>query len=211
MRALPVGLVAAAAALLAACVAQPVRQAPAVSSLVAEAAQAGRAAVLATHAQWSLQGRVALSNGRNGGSGHIDWHQDGSGYAVALSAPITRQSWRLSGDARRARLEGLQGGPREGNDAETLLREATGWTIPVAALGSWVRGNADAGLPAATLQFSTDGRLARLQQAGWTIDYADWQPQPGLAIDLPHRLNASQGEARVRLVVDVWQEGPAAQ
>ena len=26
---------------------------------------------------WTLQGRVALSNGRDGGSGRIDWQQDG--------------------------------------------------------------------------------------------------------------------------------------
>jgi outer membrane lipoprotein LolB len=209
MRSLRAALATAVAVMLVACVAQPVRQAPPVANPAAEAAQLTRIAVLATHAQWSLQGRVALSNGHNGGSGRIDWRQDGSRYEVGLSAPITRQSWRMSGDATHARLEGLAGGPREGTDAETLLRETTGWVIPVEALASWVRGAADAGLPPATLQFKPDGRLAQLQQASWTIDYADWQPQTGLGIELPHRLNASRGDARVRLVIDAWQEGAA--
>ena len=200
---------AAVAALLVACVAQPVRHAPPLSTTRAEAIQAARIAVLSTHAQWSLLGRIALSNGRNGGSGRIEWHQDGQRFEVALSAPITRQSWRLSGDPGVARLEGLGSGPREGTDAETLLRDATGWVIPVAALASWVRGAADPGLSPATLQFGADGHLARLQQVGWTIDYADWQPQPALGIDLPHRLNVSQGNAKVRLVVDQWQDGAA--
>jgi hypothetical protein len=31
--------------------------------------------------------------------------------------------------------------------------------------------------------------------------------QPTLDIDLPHRLNASQGDAKVRLVIDQWQDG----
>ena len=64
--------------------------------------QAQREAALAMRPDWSLQGRVALSNGRDGGSGRIDWQQQGGHYSVALSAPITRQSWRLSGDALAA-------------------------------------------------------------------------------------------------------------
>lgn len=197
-------------ALLAACVGQPIRQAPAVGNAVAQQAQAARVSVLLAHPQWSLQGRVALSNGRNGGSGRIDWRQGGQRFEVALSAPITRQSWRLSGDAGSARLEGLDGGPRQGVDPAALLRDATGWVIPVAALASWVRGQADTQLPPATLEFDAGGHLSRLQQAGWTIDYSDWQAEPQLGIALPHRLNAAQDDARVRLVVDTWQEGAPA-
>jgi outer membrane lipoprotein LolB len=62
-------------------------------------------------------------------------------------------------------------------------------------------------LPTPTLQFAPDGHLSQLQQGGWTIDYSDWRMQPTLDIDLPHRLNASQGDAKVRLVIDQWQDG----
>jgi outer membrane lipoprotein LolB len=193
---------------LVACAVQPVRQSPRSPATEAQVqAQQQRAAVLAAHPHWTMQGRVALSNGRQGGSGRIDWQQDGPSYSVSLSAPITRQSWRLSGDDRSARLEGLEGGTREGNDAEALLRDATGWVIPVSALGAWVRGNAAPELPAAELAFDAQGHLAELRQGGWTIDYSDWQVQPAVGVELPRRLNAAQGEARVRLVVDGWQEG----
>jgi len=199
---------AACALLLAGCVGQPVRESPLHTGSDAELqAQAARAAVLEAHPQWALQGRVALSNGRDGGSGRIEWHQDGGRFDVSLSAPITRQSWRLSGDQRSARLEGLDGGAREGTDAEALLHEATGWEIPVAALASWVTGTEAPRLPGATLQFGNDGRLGRIEQDGWTIDYAGWQPQAGFAVEMPQRLTATRGEARVRLVIDHWQPG----
>jgi outer membrane lipoprotein LolB len=200
---------ALACALLAGCAGQPVRELPLHAGTAAELqAQAARVAVLQAHPQWSLQGRVAVSNGRDGGSGRMEWAQDGPRFAVSLSAPITRQSWRLSGDGRSARLEGLDGGPREGSDAEGLLREATGWVIPVGALSSWLRGMAAPGLPPAALQFGNDGRLARIAQGGWTIDYAGWQPQAGLGgTDIPQRLTATRDEAKVRLVVDSWQQG----
>ena len=172
-----------------------------------EANQQQREAVLATQASWSLQGRVALSNGRDGGSGRIDWQQDDRHYDVSLSAPVTRQSWRITGDASHARLEGIAGGPLEGDDPVALLRETTRWDIPVAALASWVRG-----LPAdeaqhgrAGLEFGPDGRLATLRQAGWTVQYTAWQPQG--PVELPQRLEASRDDAKVRLIVDAW--GPA--
>ena len=202
-------LAAGSGLLLAACAGRPVRNAPAVPVAAATQAQATRAAVLARHPQWSLEGRVALSNGRNGGSGRIDWRQDGARFEVSLSAPITRQSWRLSGDDHWARLEGLEGGIREGADAEALLRGATGWVIPVSALSAWVRGAAAPGLAEGAMAFDTQGRLSKLRQGGWTIDYSDWQPQPALGIRLPHHLNANQGDAKVRLVIDAWQEGAA--
>jgi outer membrane lipoprotein LolB len=205
------GAVAAVLALLlAACAGQPVRESPLLAPTAAQLqAQAARVALLAAHPRWSLQGRVALSNGREGGSGRIDWSQDGARYDVALSAPITRQSWRLGGDAYAATLEGLAGGPRSGPDAQALLHDATGWTIPVAALASWVRGAAAPGVPVARLQYGLDGRLARLEQAGWTIDYDDWQPNPDVGTELPGRLTAVRDTARVRLVVDAWQPGAA--
>jgi len=194
--------------LLAGCVAQPVRQSPLHAGTVAESrTQAARIVALEDHPRWSLQGRVAVSNGKDGGSGRIEWQQDGARFAVSLSAPITRQSWRLSGDAGAARLEGLDGGPREDSDAEHLLADATGWVIPVDALSSWLRGIAARGLPQAALQFDSDGRLGRIEQDGWTIDYSDWEPQPGFGVEMPRRLTAARAEAKLRLVIDSWQLG----
>lgn len=205
-------LAIAAAALLTACVAQPVRQAlPPAQSAAAEARQIAREDALQRQPAWSLQGRIAVSNGRNGGSGRIDWIQQGRQYDVSLSAPVTRQSWRLVGDASAARLEGLEGGTREGTDAATLLRDATGWEIPVTALVNWVRGARAPGGGTANATYGLDGRLLRLEQGGWSIVY-HW-PLPGsdIAVNglqtLPTRLDARRGEASVRLIVDQWATG----
>ena len=195
--------------LLGACAGRAPREALPPLAVAPATHQAQREAALAMRPHWSLQGRVALSNGRDGGSGRIDWQQQGDHYSVALSAPITRQSWRLSGNAGGARLEGLDGGPREGADPARLLREATRWEIPVTALADWVRGlRASADHGPARLVFGADGRLARIEQDGWTIDYTAWQA-PGGGAELPVRLNARRGDASVRLVIDRWQVGEA--
>lgn len=203
-------LLAGVLSLLVACAGQPVRQAPPVPLAAEMATQEAREAALRADAEWSLAGRVALANGDRGGSGRLDWRQSGTSYAVSLSAPITRQSWRLRvGGPEGATLEGLEGGPRRGPDASGLLLRSTGWSIPVEALPDWLRGARAPGLGPAVMAFGADGRLARMEQGGWTIEYSGWglpdaMPADGPGVALPHRLEAVRGEARIRLVVDDW-------
>ena len=185
--------------LLAGCATAPTR--PVAPAASAEVLDSQRGQVL----EWTLAGRIAVSNGRDGGSGRMDWQQDPSSYLISLSAPVTRQSWRLSGDAARARLEGIKEGPREGADAQSLLREATGWDIPVGALSYWIRGigAVEHEFGPVKVSYGPDNLPVRLEQAGWSVEYAEWQPVPNGPV-LPTRLVATQGQAKVRLVMDAW-------
>lgn len=201
-------IVAAVAALLAACAAQPVRPDLTPAQIAtAQAAQLERERVLEADADWSLVGRIAVSNRGKGGSGRVEWKRTGAGYAVALSAPVTRQSWRLSGDGAHAVLEGLEGGPRHGVDARLLLLEATGWDIPVEALGDWVRGARSPAAGPARIEYGANLLPWTMEQEGWRIEY-QWPESPvgPATTPLPTRLDATRGEARVRLIVDEWGE-----
>ena len=152
---------------------------------------------------WSMVGRVALSNGKDGGSGRIEWSQADAQAVVTLSAPVTRQSWTLRTDPTGAVLDGVPNGPRRGTQADSLLREATGWQIPVGALGCWLRGaRAGTDVGAASIRYDANGRPARIEQAGWQIDYSGWGEDGGLRV--PTRINAQRGDDRVRLIVDGW-------
>lgn len=172
----------------------------------AAASQEARAAQLAAIPAWGLTGRASITRAGKGGSGRIEWRQDGDRFEVALSAPVTRQSWRLAVGDDGATLEGLEGGTRSGADGQLLLLEATGLEVPVDALGAWMRG-----LPAdpavhgpADLRFGADLLPARLEQAGWSIEFRSWRPGEAGTPALPLRLDARRGDASVRLVVDDW-------
>ncbi|MET0807947.1 MAG: lipoprotein insertase outer membrane protein LolB [Pseudoxanthomonas sp.] len=176
----------------------------------AEQRQSQREQWLRMHPQWSFEGRVAINNAGKGGNGRIEWQQDGTAYVVSLSAPVTRQSWRLTGDAHSGAgtLEGLAGGPRHGEDADALLLQATGWDIPVNALAGWVRGLQAEGVPVEVRSFSTDGRVQTLRQAGWDIDYTQWTAAQDGRPELPSRIEARRDRAVVRLLVDHWDFSP---
>ncbi|MCM2355267.1 MAG: lipoprotein insertase outer membrane protein LolB [Arenimonas sp.] len=181
---------------LAACAPVPVRTGGDADLL---AAQSAREAVLREEAGWRLTGRLAVSAGGEGGSGRLDWRQQADGYDIQLAAPVTRKSWRLVSRAGQVRLEGLEGGTREGTDAEALLAEATGWDIPVAALADWARGARAPG--PARIEFGPEGLPALIVQHGWTVEYRDWLPGDA---PRPRRVFAAREGATVRLVVESW-------
>ena len=182
---------------LSACVSPPVRRAPDAGLMQAQVA---REAALAAHPDWSLSGRIAVSNGHDGGSGRIDWTQHGDDFDIRLSAPVTRQSWRMVRASGHVRLEGLEGGTLEGTDAQALLQRALGWDVPVDALASWVRG-ARAGSDA-RLEFGADGLPSLLSEDGWTVEYRAWGEDS--MSSRPKKIFAAHGDDKVRLSVDRW-------
>jgi outer membrane lipoprotein LolB len=166
------------------------------------AAQQQREATLLKADHWMLQGRLGVSDGRQGGSGSFNWTQDGDHYEFVLRAPITGKSFRLTGDAAGAELDGLDGGPLRGPDAEALMRKALGWEVPMRDLRAWVLGlRADSG--PAKLGFGADRLPSLLQQDGWAVEYREWDAKR--TPPLPTKVYAQKPPYKVRLSIESWQ------
>lgn len=165
--------------------------------------QAERERELASHPHWGLTGKIAVSDGRDGGSGRISWQQRGDHFEIELRAPVTGRSWRLIGTPQAATLEGLEGGLRTGANAAELLQREVGWTVPVGDMVAWVRGGRGGGH--STLEFDLQARPSRLQQSGWSVEYRAWSNAP---LPMPTKIFAARGEHRVRLVVERWDVAP---
>ncbi|HHW4680211.1 MAG TPA: lipoprotein insertase outer membrane protein LolB, partial [Xylella taiwanensis] len=99
----------------------------------------------------------------------------------------------------------LEGGGevRIGEAAEQMLFEATGWQIPIGLLPDWVRGRDSGG---GDVQLDAEGRPHRVYQAGWQLKFLDWFPSSEVRPVLPRRIEASSGSAKMRLIVDQWDE-----
>lgn len=164
--------------------------------------QQRRETTLGSADHWVLQGRLGVSDGRQGGSGSFSWTQDGGHYEFVLRAPITGKSFRLSGSPDGAELEGIDGGPLRGPDAESLMRKALGWEVPMRDLHAWVLGlRADSG--PAELRFGADRLPSLLLQDGWSVDYREWDATR--TPPLPTRVYAQKPPYKVRLSIQSWQ------
>ena len=166
-------------------------------------AQQAREQALAHADHWVLQGRLGVSDGKTGGTGSFSWTQNGDQYVFVLRGPaISGMNFRLSGGPDGALLEGLDGGPVHGSDAEVLMHKALGWDVPLRDLRAWVLGlRADSG--PAELSFGTDRLPSLLQQDGWAVDYREWDAtrKP----PLPTKVYAGKPPYTVRLSIESWQ------
>ncbi len=165
----------------------------------------GERARLAALDSFSLAGRVAVKTGSEGFSASFDWTQDGPRFRLAVNAALARTAIALAGEPGQVTLRGLEGGPRTAADAEGLMRDALGWSVPMAGLRWWVRGIPDPGVPVDALEFGTDGRPSRLDQAGWRIAFD--RPVAAGGLRLPGRITLEREQARVRLVIRRWTTG----
>lgn len=190
--------------LLAGCAPVPVRQPGTAAQL---AAQATREQMFESEPDWGLDGRFAASDGRDGGSGSLEWRQTGRQYRFILRAPITGKSVQLDGGPDGAVLTGAGKLPATGADARAVLHEEFGWDVPVVDLAYWVRGLRAPGKPA-ILTFGANGLPATLDQDGWHVDYRDWYAERNPA--LPHKVYASRTPFTVRVLIEVWRFGSAA-
>lgn len=165
-----------------------------------EQSQAERRAEILARDNWALRGRIAVSDGRDGGSARVNWEAGPQSYELWIYAPLAQGTWRLTGKPGEVELAGPEGTFR-GNDAEALLSRHLGWHIPVTGLRHWVRGIKAPG-PVTTMAFDGRGRLAVLEQDGWRVTYTDWTDNPGLS--MPRRIEAEYPPYQVKLVVQDW-------
>jgi outer membrane lipoprotein LolB len=165
------------------------------------ARQSARERALAAQPMWQLSGRLGVSDGHDGGSGSLQWRQDGDAFRFSVHAPVTGKTWVLSGDAHHAVLEGLREQPVESADAAQLLEREIGWHVPVAELTYWARAARAPG--DARIEFRSDGLPAVIGQDGWKIEYPDYDNTHDPP--LPRKIFASRGDYRVRLSVNQWQ------
>jgi outer membrane lipoprotein LolB len=192
-------LVAVLPLLLAACVPQQVVRNKGDAASIAQQDSREQQLVSANH--WTLVGRLAVSTGNDAGGGNLTWTQNGDHYEFELRAPITGRSFRLSGGPDGAVLEGLDGGPQRGPNAEALMQRALGWDVPLDELRAWVLGVRANGSNA-DMSFGDDHLLSMLQQDGWSVSYITWDATK--MPPLPTLIRAQKPPFMVKLVVQSW-------
>ena len=118
----------------------------------------------------------------------------GQGVARILSRP---------GEARLTAGESQHAAP----DAETLTEQLLGWRLPLSGLAWWALGSNAPG-SASRVELDAGGRIARLTQDGWDIEYLRYVAVEGR--ELPGSLEARRPGLEIRLSVDQWTlEGSA--
>lgn len=196
----------AAGLLLIGCAAiQPITQPPA----SAAAAYQQHLASLADIKQFKLQGRIGVQTEGKGFSGTTHWQHDNAGDNIALFSPLGGQVATIKTAADGVELVTSDGKSFSAKDAETLTQQNLGWSLPMQGLTDWVLGRPASGVNASDTIWDSTGRLTKLKQDGWEIEYAEYVEASGK--QLPSRINLRSPKLYLKLIIEQWEIPPSKQ
>ena len=181
-----------------------------------QAAWRERQAQLLLLKDWRIQGRVSARTPDDGWQASLRWTRDDARHEIDLWGPLGRGHVRLSQDSSGAELRDADDHSYWAKDGEQLLFDRTGWWLPLDGLNYWVLG---VPIPTAPNTHTLDqwGRLKRLRQLGWDIDFLQYRRQGNY--ELPSKLfirrnadTVAQSDAapllEVRLAIERWTITP---
>ena len=181
--------VAAAAALGAGCAQSPVETAPLV--------------VRERVSEFEMAGRVAANDGTQSVSAGVEWWHRGTDEWRFLS-PIGQVLATIEAGPTGAVLKSAGRAPVVARSAEELMGRVIGVAPPLDGVVAWVQ--AAPRDRAVVREVDERGRPLRMVDAGWVVEYLEYAGDGPL--DRPRRLEISQGDARLRLVIDDWRSLP---
>ena len=186
-------------ALLSACAAVPL------SVPLASTPWPSRQATLNALHYWDASGRIAVVNEQNGWHASLHWIQQGPNYVIELFGPLGQGRLTIQGNPKTVSVQTSDGQVLSAVAPEQLLEQTTGMRVPINGLIYWLRGLPD---PAQQSELSGDqqGRLTRLEQGGWVIEYPVYAEVAQL--ELPTRIQAQRDQLKVKVVIERWQLQP---
>jgi outer membrane lipoprotein LolB len=155
----------------------------------------------AADAEFELSGRIAVRYRDDAGSGNISWRHGARADEMLLTSPLGQGLARIVRSGDEVVLTTQDGREFKAADAESLTEQVLGFRLPLLGLADWVRGRPAPGPAPAPTQRRTDaeGRLAELEQAGWRVEYQEYQGS------LPARLKLSFPGVELRLAISEWK------
>jgi outer membrane lipoprotein LolB len=150
---------------------------------------------------WTLGGRLAISDGKEGGSGSLLWQNDGDETQMSFHGTMGKGAWQLQAGPAGARIELANGETHLAPTIAALVLQQVGWQVPVDALSWWVKGLADPG-KWESRQLDEKGQLVKLSQFGWEVEFGNYGQVSGSW--LPSKLTARRGKYLVKMVVRTW-------
>lgn len=184
--------------LLALCSACATLQPTAVDQAAAAAKWRTHAAALTAISHFTLTGRAASGLGVKA---DLRWQQfDDQRFDIRIAGPFGAGAVVIRGTADDVEIR-TKDGIEHTSDPQAWLQQRAGWTLPIAGLRWWALGLPAPDAPA-QIELNAQGQLATLTQAGWTLQYDEYQDVNGVA--LPRRFEAKSAQIALKLIADQW-------
>ena len=153
---------------------------------------------------WSLLGTLAVRSSDGDASRMtLRWRQTRDSYLVRFMGPLGVGLFEVEGSTGEVEARFPDGRRTSAASPEVLLEREIGLSVPLQGLRYWVVGAPAPEGPAPRLELDPQGRLARLEQAGWTVVYERYDGLDDLA--LPERIRFSSESVDATVVIRRWK------
>ena len=148
--------------------------------------------------EFDLDARLAARYGKEAFSGNLAWRHGRSSDEMLITSALGAGVAHILRDGNSVVLKTAE--PREyrAADAEALTEEVLGFRLPLEGLADWVRGRPSSP-QLAKAEYGDDGRLRRLTERGWQIEYLEYLDK------LPSRIRLTYPDIELRLAISQWK------
>ena len=187
----------ATACLLQACAGTSARH----SDPAAEQAYQQRQQHLVELDRWRLAGKLAASDGKEGGSGSFSWENHAAETRMSFRGALGKGAWELEAKDGQAVLRFADGREYFAGTISQLVTAHMRAKVPVDALSWWVLGLARPN-DWEQRELDAEGRITFLRQFGWEVNFSGYRLQQD--IWLPGKLVARNKQHSVKLAISTW-------
>ena len=152
--------------------------------------------------QWQLSGKINIRHNSRSNTARLNWRQNKAEYNINIVGPLGQGSVVIAGRPGYVLLQQAGKDPIEAASPELLISHQLGYQFPLSELVYWVRGLP---APGSRSQSRLDDRsqLIQLKQAGWQIDYQNYQAFKGL--QLPGKIKLVGNNLQLTLLIKRWE------
>jgi outer membrane lipoprotein LolB len=157
---------------------------------------------------FSLKGRIGVQTEGKGFSGSLQWQHTPASDNIALYSPLGGQVASIIKTETAVTLTEADGDSISAKDAESLTQMTLGWQLPLRGLSNWALGR-PTNKHIEQLHWDDMGRITRLKQEGWDIEYSDYVAFEGK--QLPNKIYLRSPKVNIKLIVENRLDIPQTQ
>ena len=168
-----------------------------------DAAWQAHALALSRFRTWTMTAALIVRSGGDASRVTMRWRQTRDSYRLRFNGPLGVGLFEVEGSKAGAEARFADGRRARAESPEALLEREAGWSVPLAGLRYWIVGAPALDGAVSKMELDGQGRLARLEQAGWTVIYERYGALDDLA--LPGRIRFSNESVEATVVVRRWK------
>ncbi len=153
---------------------------------------------------FALTGRLGVMTNPKGFSGRVAWQHMPEKDNIDVFSPLGGKVANIIKTNDEVVLTNSKDEHIAAPDTETLTEETLGFRLPLNGLSYWAIGRpSNAGL-VEYVTWDESGRINRLKQNGWDIQYQDYEFNEGYF--LPKKIVLRTDELIIKLIVEKWSD-----